>query len=673
MNKRSLSTLVASAAVLVLLLVLAMPRTGKFSYDYRKGQPWRYETFFAPFDFPIYKTFDELRKEKAEASAEMVPYYRYAEDVVNKNLKTAQGLELGEYRNVVVSRLRSVLDKWIIADEGVRTLDDGSVPDVIYIQRNKRAVKYPSSELYRMADARAKLLADVSQATGRADMDSILNVSGAYALIVPNLVYDSQTTELVHAESTMEVSPTSGFVSSGQLIVSNGEIVTAEIAQILDSYKKEYEDNVGVSGPRFLMWFGEFLLALALLALLFFAVWFICPEMLGDSRSLYVMTVFAIGAIGSLLLSRIDEELLYLFPFTIVALYQRPFFKPGLILPVYLISLIPVMVFAGNGAQIFVMFAVGGVVACYLFKRYNKGWMQFMSAAVTFLSMLVVFIAFRALDMIGGNFWRISAYLFVASFLNIALFPAVYLFERVFNLVSNTRLRDLSDTSGALLQELEQKAPGTFQHSLQVMNMADAVARAIDINPVPVRVGALYHDIGKMNNPLCFVENESLVPVEDGQKYHDSKTPEESAMDIVRHVADGVETARKHHLPNIIVDFILTHHGTTVVRYFYNKFLESGGDPSGISSFTYNGRKPADKAQIVLMLCDSIEAASRTLKDYSPESCSRFVEAIVAGKMEEGQFDEADITIREIGIVKETLKQYLVQSHHGRIVYPNNK
>ena len=243
----------------------------------------------------------------------------------------------------------------------------------------------------------------------------------------------------------------------------------------------------------------------------------------------------------------------------------------------------------------------------------------------------------------------------------------------MFNLVSNTRLRDLSDTSGALLRELEQKAPGTFQHSLQVMNMADAVARAIDINPVPVRVGALYHDIGKMNNPLCFVENESLVPVEDGQKYHDSKTPEESAMDIVRHVTDGVETARKHHLPNIIVDFILTHHGTTVVRYFYNKFLESGGDPSGISSFTYNGRKPADKSQIVLMLCDSIEAASRTLKDYSPESCSRFVEAIVAGKMEEGQFDEADITIREIGIVKETLKQYLVQSHHGRIVYPNNK
>ena len=206
------------------------------------------------------------------------------------------------------------------------------------------------------------------------------------------------------------------------------------------------------------------------------------------------------------------------------------------------------------------------------------------------------------------------------------------------------------------------------------MNMVEAVARAVDDNPNQLRAGALYHDLGKMNNPLCFVENESVaLKTETFHKYHEDLTPLQSAQDIIRHVTDGVEIAKKHHLPSIIVDFIKTHHGTTKVTYFYNKFLQQGGSEENVSDFTYPGPPPSTKSQILLMLCDSVEAASRTLTDYSLESCSRFIDRIVAGKMEEGQFDNADITVRELSIVKDTLVNYLAQTHHERIVYPNRK
>ena len=239
--------------------------------------------------------------------------------------------------------------------------------------------------------------------------------------------------------------------------------------------------------------------------------------------------------------------------------------------------------------------------------------------------------------------------------------------------MSNSRLIELCDVSNPLIRQLEQKAPGTFQHSLQVMNMVDTVARAVDANADLVRAGALYHDIGKLNNPLCFIENESLVARDGTPRYHEGMSPEQSAREIIRHVPEGVELAQKNRLPDAIIDFIRSHHGTTTTGYFYNQFLQAGGDPSLAGEFRYPGFKPVSKEQIILMLCDSVEAASRTLTEYTPEAYSAFVERIVAGKMEEGQFEHADISISELGTVKDTLKQYLAQIHHERVVYPERK
>lgn len=653
-----------------LLLVLLMPRGAKFAYDYHKGRTWKYETLYAQFDFPIYKTDEQIREERGNASAEAIPYYRFSEEIGARNLHAAEQLELGAFRNPVVSALHAIYQKGVIPDdEGRRRTDT----EVLYIQRNKRAVKYPVTEVYRLTEARARLLSLVSDAV-RGNADSVLHANQVYDLLVPNLLYDEQTTDLVHAEASTHISPTSGYVNAGQLIVQEDEIVTAEIAQLLDSYKREYEASVGYAGAPVLMLLGNVLIALAVLALLCLAIYFNNPRIFADSRFPYLVTVVMLASLVALILVRVNERALYLVPFALAALLLQAFMKNRVVVPVYVVSLLPLLVFSHDGVVLFVMNFVAGMSAILAFRRFNRGWQQFITALIAFAVLALVYLGFHAAELVAGNPWRALLSLFIGSMLTVAGYPLIYLFERLFNLVSVSRLIELCDVSNPLIRELEKKAPGTFQHSLQVMNMADAAARAIDANADLVRAGALYHDIGKMNNPLCFVENESLV-VRDGSapKYHTGMSPEQSARDIIRHVTDGIEIAQKHRLPGVIVDFIRSHHGTTTTGYFYGQFLRAGGDPALAGEFRYPGTKPRSKEQIILMLCDSVEAASRTLTKYTPEAYSAFVEGIVAGKMDEGQFDNAEISISELGTVKDALKQYLAQIHHERIVYPKNK
>lgn len=666
MNKTFANKIIPLGLVF-LALVIVMPRNPKFAYDYKKGKPWKYETLFAKFDFPIYKTDDQIREERGSSAPDYIPYYKYSDDIVNRSLKSAEGLNLGPLRTAVVADLRDIYDRGVMSDEGVKD----SKGDVICIQRDKKAIRHPVTDVYKQADAKAKLLADITALTN-ANVDSIFRVTGIYDLVVPNVIFDQQTTNLVHSESNSNISPTSGYVTAGQLIVSNGEVVTAEIEQMLDSYKRESEANIGYLGPPVMLWLGNFIIALAIVALLYLAIYFGSQSVFEDQRYNYILVIFALCAICTLVLIRIDEKLLLFFPFTLSALMLQAFMKQRVIIPVYFISLLPLLIFSHDGTSLFVMYLVAGIVAIYVFRYFQRGWKQFVTALITFFVLAIVYLGFRAADLVAGDTWTTLIRIFIGSMLTVAGYPLVYLFERVFNLVSNSRLLELCDTSNPIIRELEQKAPGTFQHSLQVMNMADAAARAVDENPDLVRAGALYHDIGKMNNPLCFVENESLLAKEDSNKYHFGLPPIQSAHDIIKHVADGVEIARKNDLPSVVIDFIRSHHGTTTVKYFYNKFIEQGGDPSRIGEFKYNEMKPETKAQIIVMLCDSLEAASRTLKSYTPEAYSNFVEEIVADKMEEGQFDKADISISELSIVKETLKQYLAQINHERIVYPKN-
>ncbi len=662
--------------VLFLVLTLIFPRTAKFSYDYRKGSPWSHETLLAQFDFPILKTDEQIREEKSRSKSVVIPYYRYRQDIVDNCLKAAEGIDMGGYsylRPLIVASMDGIYSNGVVPDEGVK-LDGHSDPSgaVLYIQKDKRAGKKPVSEVFKESEAKNRLLSDIAAKYPRINADSVLRSAGIYDFIVPNLEYDPKTTELVRSESSNQVSTTQGFVSAGQLIVSEGEIVTAEIAQMLDSYKVEYENSMGYGGPRILFWLGNAFIAFALVLLFFLMIYFLNRRLFMDHRKFwYLIFIFIIASVLALIINKFAPRCLYMVPFTLTALYLEAFFKNKVIFPICCVSFLPLLVFAENGVVLFVMFLLGSIVAVFTFRFFNQGWQQFIMSGIVFVSILVTYFGFRMIDMVNDDPYMAVLYMFIGSMLIVAGYPLIYLFERMFNLVSSSRLRELCDTNNKLLRELEHKAPGTFQHSLQVMNMCDAAARAIDANVLLVRAGALYHDIGKMKNPLCFIENESMSPK--GVHYHEHLSPKESARAIIKHVSDGLELAAENRLPDVIQDFILTHHGTSNTSYFYNKYLNEGGDPNDVSDFFYKGRKPQTKEQIILMICDTLEAASRTLKDNSAATFSVFVENIVASKMKIGQFDQADISIKDLNTVKETLKAYLSQIYHERVVYPQRK
>ena len=662
--------------VLFLVLTLIFPRTAKFSYDYRKGSPWSHETLLAQFDFPILKTDEQIREEKSRSKSVVIPYYRYRQDIVDNCRKAAEGIDMGGYsylRPLIVASMDGIYSNGVVPDEGVK-LDGHSDPAgaVLYIQKDKRAGKKPVSEVFKESEAKNRLLSDIAAKYPRINADSVLRSAGIYDFIVPNLEYDPKTTELVRSESSNQVSTTQGFVSAGQLIVSEGEIVTAEIAQMLDSYKVEYENSMGYGGPRILFWLGNAFIAFALVLLFFLMIYFLNRRLFMDHRKFwYLIFIFIIASVLALIINKFAPRCLYMVPFTLTALYLEAFFKNKVIFPICCVSFLPLLVFAENGVVLFVMFLLASIVAVFTFRFFNQGWQQFIMSGIVFVSILVTYFGFRMIDMVNDDPYMAVLYMFIGSMLIVAGYPLIYLFERMFNLVSSSRLRELCDTNNKLLRELEHKAPGTFQHSLQVMNMCDAAARAIDANVLLVRAGALYHDIGKMKNPLCFIENESMSPK--GVHYHEHLSPKESARAIIKHVSDGLELAAENRLPDVIQDFILTHHGTSNTSYFYNKYLNEGGDPNDVSDFFYKGRKPQTKEQIILMICDTLEAASRTLKDNSAATFSVFVENIVASKMKIGQFDQADISIKDLNTVKETLKAYLSQIYHERVVYPQRK
>lgn len=660
--------------ILFALIVLFMPRSGKFNYDYRKGAPWMYETLVSEFDFPVLKTEDQLRSERDAAVSSVIPYYKYSENITSERHDALAAIDLGKYaylKPAISAALDSIYTKGVIAERPDFKDDISENEQVIYVQRNRRAALVPPSEIYTAAQARSRFLSDIRNIAQGCNVDSICSVSGILDMIVPNLIFDQQTTDLVHEESVNYVSPTSGYVSAGQVIVSKGETVTAEIEQLLDSYKAEYETSVGYNGPRALLWIGNVLLSIILVCLLFFTVYYSNPKIFRYfNKYIYILVLFLISSLVTFAVTRADARLLYVVPYTLFALYLTAFFRNNVVYPLYVISLLPLLVFSHNGIELFVMYLVAGVIAIYTFTYFSKGWQQFIMAFFVFLSLLVTYLAFKLIDgeIRGFRDYQTILFLFIGSMLSVAGYPLIYLFEKIFMLVSNSRLVELCDTNNKLLRELATKAPGTFQHCLQVMNLADAASRSIGANVALVRAGALYHDIGKMNNPQCFIENETP-----GVKYHEGLSPEESARDITRHVPDGMVLAEKYGLPDVVKDFIVTHHGTTCAAYFYNKYLNEGGDPSRTDVFFYKGRKPSTKEQIILMLCDTLEAASRTLKDYSHQSISDLVERIVKSKMDDGQFEEADISLKELNVVKDVLKDYLQQMYHARIVYPKRK
>ena len=660
---------------LFLLLVFFMPKSPKFNYDYRKGSPWMYETLIAQFDFPILKTEAQLQAEREKAGSNVIPYYKTDGKVAARSAGTVSALELGKWSDARVTlsdALAALYAKGILAPSMEQDIEEmlQDAGGLIYVQRDRRAEKVPVTEVFTVESASSYLRDAVAADFPQCDVDSLYVAASLGTLIVPDLVFDQQTTDLIHEESVNYVSATQGVVKAGQVIVSEGEMITAEIEQLLDSYKSEYDTSVGYGGRRVYMWLGSILIAFCIVFVLFLAICY-CNFRIFDeyNKYLYLLLIFALAAVGSSIVARFDPALFYLMPFTLISLYLLAFFTKRVVFSVYFISLLPMLVFSPAGVELFVMYLVAGSVAMLVFGFFNRGWLQFVTAFIVFVVMTIVWGAFRLTDGIGGLADHHTVFdMALGALLSVACYPLIYLFEKIFKLVSNTKLAELSDTNNKLLRELADKAPGTFQHSLQVMNLADAAARSIDANVLLVRAGALYHDIGKIANPQCFTENQTSEI-----RYHEGLTPKESAQEIIRHVSDGLVIADRHGLPAEIKDFIISHHGTSSAGYFLTQYLNAGGNPEDVSDFYYDGRRPVAKEEVVLMICDAVEAASRSLKDYSHESISGLVDRIVDGKAAEDQFDDADISLREVTTMKDTIKSYLQQMYHSRISYPKMK
>jgi hypothetical protein len=659
--------LVAVLAILVLL----MPRSARLNLEYRKGSPWTGETIISEFDFPILKTQEQIFDEKEANGGKVVPYYRYSEEVTGRVSRSVHALDFGKKEAFKADVLAAVGDAY---ESGIRSDASpkmgrgyGEVStEVLMVQRNKRATKFPASEVYTVSDAKEFI---ASRLEG-VNADSLLRHAGVYQLLEPNLVFDRSMTELAYASNPDAVSPTSGMIKADQKIVSRGEIVTPEIAQLLDSYEAEYNKVNGYGGPRALLYVGDILMALLLVVVLYLSILYTNPKVLDDTpRYLYLLTVFMISAVIAFVVERLRPQLMYLIPFPVLAMYLMAFFKKRVVLPAYMVSLLPLLVFCRGGMEFFVIFLAAGLVSMLVFERFSRGWLQFVHAIIVFGVEMLVFIAFRLLEAgFSGALWINLIWLFIGSMFLVAMYPLIYLFERIFGLASTSKLVELTDTNNRLLRLLSVKAPGTFQHSLQVMNLCDAAAREIGAHVALVRAGALYHDIGKMKNPLCFIENESSNP--GAVKYHDGLSAKESARDIIRHVQDGMELAKEYKLPAVIQDFILSHHGTSPTGYFLNTYLSEGGDPSDVAEFYYKGKKPQTKEQTILMICDSVEAASRTLKEFTPEALEKFVNGIVDGKIKAGQLDEANISVKDLNTIRKVLRNNLQQIYHERIVYP---
>ncbi|MBO5107326.1 MAG: HDIG domain-containing protein [Bacteroidales bacterium] len=660
---------------LFVLLVFIMPKSPKFNYDYRKGSPWMYETLIAQFDFPILKTDAQLQAEREKAGLNAIPYFRVDGKASSGSMSAVSGLDLGKWsdaRMAISDAVTMLYSKGIMAPAASLNMEEllQNSEGLIYVQKNRRAEKVPVSEVFTLEEASSMMRETLAAACPGCDVDSLYSAAGIASLIAPDLIFDQQTTDLIHEESIDYVSVTQGVVRAGQVIVSEGEMVTAEIEQLLDSYKAEFDMGVGYGGPRVYMWLGNIFIAFCIVSVLFLAICY-CNFRIFDeyNKYLYLLMIFALAATGSSLVAGIDSSLFYLMPFTLISLYLLAFFTKRMVFSVYFISLLPMLIFAPNGVELFVMYLVAGSVAMLVFGFFNRGWLQFVTALIVFVVMTMVWGAFRLTDGISGlTDYHTVLDMGLGALLSVACYPLIYLFEKIFKLVSNTKLAELSDTNNKLLRLLADKAPGTFQHCLQVMNLADAAARSIDANVLLVRAGALYHDIGKISNPQCFTENENP-----GVQYHAGLTVKESAQEIIRHVSDGLALADKHGLPDVIKEFIVSHHGTTCTGYFLTKYLNDGGNPDDTAEFYYDGVKPVTKEQVILMVCDAVEAASRSLKDYSPESISALVDRIADGKAKEDQFTDADISLRELNTLKEVIKSYLQQMYHSRVSYPKRK
>ncbi len=666
----------------ILLVYFMFPREGKFRYEYARNTPWMHETLVAPFDFPIYKSEQQLQAERDSLIRNSNLYFdfdsvegremigTFTEDY--NSLVTSMGM--GAYvseawsstGHVIEDLLEEIYGTGVIERHPVleeRDLDQLTVMTV----RNTLAEERRYRSFYTERTAYEYLTSEAGRINPASR--SILDRMNLNDYLRPNVLYDEETTAKVRQASLEELTQTQGMVQAGQLIIATGELVSGTDFRIIESLRREYETNPNVERNYLVVYLGQFLLISLIFMSLFWFIFTLRKDIL-NSRS---QTLFTLGLIVAMVgltkaASVNDAVSVYVIPFVIVPIFLKTFFDTRYALFVHMMTLLLAGFWVPNSYQFILMNFLAGLVGVFSLRSYYKRGILFYTAIFVSLSYALVYILISIMQegALSEVDWINLLWLAGNGLLILTVYPLVFLFERVFGFLSDATLFELSDTNQPLLRQLAEKAPGTFQHSMQVANLAEEAIMKVGGNSLLVRAGALYHDIGKMENPQYFIENQH-----DNDNPHAALDFRTSARIIIDHVVRGVEIGKKHKLPKKILDFIRTHHGTSTVQYFYRSFINSNPkEEVDISEFTYPGPKPSAKENAILMMADSVEAASRTLKIYTPESISDLVEKIVEHQAREDQFSEADLTFADVAQAKEIFKTRLSNIYHSRIEYP---
>ncbi|WP_421811477.1 HD family phosphohydrolase [Flagellimonas sp.] len=655
--------------VSVALIVFFFPKGGKFKYEFQKGKPWQYENLYAPIDFSIQKTQDEIEAEQTSIRKNKTDYYTYNASLVSDVKGEVLGalgtiFQSGSFSSSQRQSLRNISEETVDEIYSYGVFQNLPQSKSTVVVRNNEVQPISPSDYLGLEQAKKKvtaLLSDVS-IDGSERLQPIIKNS-----LKANLFYDEALTESALEDELSKISYTRGEVDQGKLIIAKGEIVENEDFKILNSLKDEYESELWMGSNYYFILLGyTILVALVLIMLFLFLKRYRMEIFQNNNKVTFIFFNILLMVLATSLMVKHYENYIYMVPLCILPLILKNFFDARLGLFVHVLTVLILGFVVPNSFEYIFLQIIAGIVtiltASELYKRANL----FISVGQITLIYIVGYFAFHAIH--EGNLENIEWILFGVFVLNglLTLFaqPLIYMFEKLFGLVSDVSLLELSDTNSKLLKELSDKAPGTFHHSLQVANLAEAAANEIGANAMLVRVGALYHDIGKMEHPTYFTENQitSVNP-------HDDLPPKESAKIIIDHVINGIEIARKNNLPDRVIDFIRTHHGTTVVYYFYKKQQELDQEVDK-GDFKYPGPIPFSKETAILMMSDAVEAASKSLKNPTFTIIDEFVEKIVKGQMQSDQYLNANITLKEIEMVKKVLKQKLTNIYHLRVEYP---
>ena len=668
--------------IAILLVYFMFPREGKFRYEYTKNKPWMHENLVAPFDFPIFKPDQQVQSELDSLQKNEYLYFLHDSLVGNSMLTNfyrdynsiASSMGLGENiserwaitSQLIANILQEIYYTGIIERHPVL---EGKEPEQtpVMVVKDDLAEEYRLTSFFTLRSAYEFVGKEVEGAS--ASSLTILSRMNLSDYLGPNIMYDEAMTLKVHQAALDELTLTQGMVQSGQLIIARGELVTQSDFLIIESLRKEYESNPNVGKNYLVVYLGQLLLITLIFMAMFWFIYYFRKDILANRRQ----TLFTLGLIVVMVgltraASTQEAVSIYVIPFVLVPIFLKTFFDIRYALFVYMITLLLAGFWVPNSYQFVLMNFLAGLVGVFSLRSYYKRGILFYTAIFVLASYTIIYIILTLLQ--EGDFGQINwvdvLWLAGNALLILTVYPLVFVFERIFGFLSDATLFELSDTNQPLLRALAEKAPGTFQHSMQVASLAEEAVLKVGGNSLLVRAGALYHDIGKMENPHFFIEN-----LHEGSNPHNELDERTSAKLIIGHVLKGVEIAKKHNLNETIIDFIRTHHGTGTVQFFYRTYLNTNPDEEvDINEFTYPGPLPSSKENAVLMMADSVEAASRTLKAYTRESISDLVENIVSRQAEEEQFSEADITFADISTIKEIFKNRLTNIYHSRIEYP---